>query len=210
VVAIVDALASVSVAGNHDLIALGRRGTDRFSPLARTTLEWTRGVIDKDSVLERLPLRAMKDDLVVSHGSSDDPSGTSGSPSRRSPSSSVSRRSSPTLGGLVVGHTHLPLTVGARRGVLLQRSSGVAALERDEHILLCPGSVGQSRDRLPRARYMLLDLDRGEAAFRAIRYDRRAVRRALRRAGLPDDAYHTRPSASRPLAVAVVKRVLRR
>ena len=48
------------VAGNHDLIALGRLGDDRCIPLARDSLRWTRSVLDDDARarLEALPLSA--------------------------------------------------------------------------------------------------------------------------------------------------------
>ena len=38
-------LGAVCVAGNHDLIALGRLSDDRCIPLARNSLRWTREVL---------------------------------------------------------------------------------------------------------------------------------------------------------------------
>lgn len=210
-VARVGALGAVTVAGNHDLIALGELTTERCSPMARATLEWTRATLDADAraALEALPRRAAATGVVLSHGSIDDPqayvrgAGAAGDQLGRLAEVDADARV------LLLGHTHLQFAYGERRGVLLDQETGVVALDAGERILLNPGSVGQSRDRWPRARFMLLDLERGEADFRSVRYDTGSVRRALRAAGLPEDAYHARPSASAPLAKAVVQRVPR-
>ena len=59
-----------------------------------------------------------------------------------------------------------------------------------------PGSVGQSRqhERPPRARAAVLDLERRRVTALAVRYDVRAVRADLRRAGLEPAMVHSPPS----------------
>ena len=210
-VARVEALGAVTVAGNHDLIATGVLTTDRCSPLARATLEWTRGALGDDAraALSALPRQAAAPGIVIAHGSIDDPQAyVRGAEAARGQLNRLGDVDADAR-VLLLGHTHLQFAYGERRGVLLDQQTGVVKLDPGERTLLNPGSVGQSRDRWPRARFMLLDLERGEADFRSIRYDTGAVRRALRAAGLPDDAYHARPSASAPLAKAVVQRVPR-
>lgn len=210
-VARVQELGPVMVAGNHDLIAIGVLTTDRCSPLARATLEWTRAALDGNArtALTALPRRATAPGIVIAHGSIDDPqTSVRGAEAARGQLDRLGEVD-PGARVLLLGHTHLQFAYGERRGVVLDQETGVVKLEPGERMLLNPGSVGQSRDRWPRARFMLLDLERGEADFRSLRYDTGAVRRALRGAGLPDDAYHARPSASAPLAKAVVQRVPR-
>lgn len=69
---------------------------------------------------------------------------------------------------LVMGHTHLQ------------------HCERfEEGIVLNPGSVGQPRDRDPRAAYALLDLDDPSVETRRVEYDVERVQDAIREAGLP-------------------------
>jgi hypothetical protein len=70
-------LDAACVAGNHDLIALGRLSDERCIPLARASLRWTHAVLDEGSraFLESLPLRATTSDAAVAHGS---PRGSSG------------------------------------------------------------------------------------------------------------------------------------
>lgn len=205
----VASLGALSVVGNHDLIALGELTTARCTPLARATLEWTREVLGADSraALAAQSRTATTGVVRVAHGSIGDPQEYVRGPEAACEQLERMRNDDPAARVLLLGHTHLQFAYGERRGVLLDQDAGVVALDPDERVLLNPGSVGQSRDRWPRARFMLLDLERGEADFRSIRYDTSAVRRALRAAGLPEDAHHARPSASAPLAKAVVRRI---
>jgi putative phosphoesterase len=71
---------------------------------------------------------------------------------------------------LVVGHTHRPLHVAIGEGWLLN-----------------PGSVGQPRDRDPRASYALVDLATGQVEPRRVSYDVAAVQQRLAAQGWDPD-----------------------
>jgi diadenosine tetraphosphatase ApaH/serine/threonine PP2A family protein phosphatase len=77
---------------------------------------------------------------------------------------------------LILGHTHEPLRC-----------------EAGGRWLFNPGSVGQSRERRPVARAVVLDAESLEADFLALDYDVQATRRDLRAAGLPPSACHLAP-----------------
>jgi len=55
----------------------------------------------------------------------------------------------------------------------------------DEGVVLNPGSVGQPRDRDPRAAYAVVDLDDLTVSEHRVEYDIEAVQDAVREAGLP-------------------------
>jgi predicted phosphodiesterase len=206
-VARVTALPGLCVAGNHDLIALGRLSADRCVPLARNSLAWTARRLSGDAraALAELPRLGAAPGLVVAHGALDDPqryirtaadvAGQLGALGERFPAADV----------LVLGHTHEALAVGERRGELLRGAEGTVHLAESERHLLNPGSVGQSRDRRALARVLVLDLDRREATFRTVPYDVAGCRAALRRAGLPSWSCHVSPS----FAARVHRRVRR-
>jgi diadenosine tetraphosphatase ApaH/serine/threonine PP2A family protein phosphatase len=59
-------------------------------------------------------------------------------------------------------------------------------LNRDGTYLINPGSVGQPRDRDPRAAYALYDTDSWELTQRRVRYDFEFTKRKIEAAGLPD------------------------
>ena len=69
------ALPGRCVAGNHDLIALGRLSDERCIPLAQASLRWTRGVLEDDvrALLAGLPLGVTVDGIALRHGSIADP-----------------------------------------------------------------------------------------------------------------------------------------
>jgi predicted phosphodiesterase len=195
------------VAGNHDLMALGRLGDVRCIPLARKTLRWTARVLDDDvrARLAALPATARLDGLVLCHGWLDDPEvyvvGEEAATTR--------------LRGLdrdqivICGHTHRPAAVGARAGALLRGGAGTVRLPEGEPVLLNPGAVGQSRSADPSARVMVLDTAARTAAFHTVPYDVAACRAALRERGLPPGACHLPPSRWRDATSAVRRRVRR-
>jgi predicted phosphodiesterase len=195
------ALSGACVAGNHDLIALGRLSDDRCIPLARDSLRWTRGVLDEPVrvLLAGLPLTERRDDVLLCHGWLDDPQRYVAGARE-----AVARlRESPAAGIVIAGHTHRPTAVGARSGPLLRGAAGTVRLPPDEPVLLNPGAVGQSRSADPSARVMVLDMGARTAAFHALPYDVDACTRALRERGLPATSYHLPPSRLRRVQTAV-------
>jgi putative phosphoesterase len=180
-------LGATTVAGNHDLIALGRLSDERCIPLARETLSWTRGALGAGARawLERLPLRVDRDGLTLAHGSPDDPE------------EYVAHRAdalrvlgSTTARTVVLGHTHRTLRVA-----------------QGSRLLLNPGAVGQSRERRAVARAAVLDAATNTVEELVVNYDVERTRAELRRLGLPDGGPHLRPSRARSIARALRARV---
>jgi predicted phosphodiesterase len=191
-VARIAALDPIAVAGNHDLMALGRLPSDGLGPLPLRTLEWTRTVLDAAAreYLSALPLTASTGDgVVVAHGSLDDPTEYVHDCEAGAAQLRLLRERDAGAAVLLLGHTHRPLACGA--GAV--RAEGDVELSGEGPWLLNPGSVGQSRERRPLARALVLDLGRGVATFLALEYDGDATRRELREAGLPPHACHLAP-----------------
>ena len=206
-VALVASLRGVTcVAGNHDLIALGRLGDDRCIRLARETLAWTAGVLDDHArtYLAGLPLDARAfGGVAVTHGAPGDPQEYV----------RTAERARELLDGgvLVAGHTHEPWVFGARSGDAVRGDERGMLFGRGEAWLLNPGSVGQSRSRDPRARFAVLDVERDAISLHALEYDAEATRRALRERGLPENACHLPPrSPVRRALGRAARTVLRR
>ena len=197
-VARVSELGALCAAGNHDLMAIGTLPYEQATPLARDTMRFTREVLSAAArdYLAALPRIALgPGGIVVAHGSLDDPREYVGSPRRAAIELERLERRAPDARILVLGHVHRALAYGQRRG--WGGGRGEVPLPGPERHLLNPGSVGQSRERRARARFMVLDLDRGVARFEAVAYDIERVRRALRERGLPERACHPRPSLPR-------------
>jgi predicted phosphodiesterase len=189
-------LDAVTVAGNHDLIAVGRRSPDGAGALARRSLEWTRERLEPASrrFLEGLPVAALPEPgIVMTHGALGDPGTYVRGPREALAQLARLRSEHPGARLLLVGHTHHPMAVGESTGTLARHGRRVA-LPAGDRILLNPGSVGQSRGIRPHGSVLVLDTGTREAHFHTVRYDVAACRRALEAHGLPARSHHRRPS----------------
>lgn len=161
---------AVSVAGNHDLIAVGRLDDTTCSRLARASLQWTRDHLREDVARQLAALPLLHEDgvLLMAHGSPEDPTEYVTQAERADELLAQVAVGSPAVQLLVLGHTHHPWLHAGRTRRMLN-----------------PGSVGQSRDRSPDARFAVVDLESRLATLHRVPYDVHACREALRRQGLP-------------------------
>ena len=153
-----------TVKGNHDR-AVASGSAFRFNAMARAGVDYAREVLGDDDLawLDGLPTeRTVADGRVrIVHGHPDDPDHYT----------YPDEFSGSMLGdedALIMGHTHVQAQETFPEGVVLN-----------------PGSVGQPRDRDPRAAYAILDLDDLSVEERRVEYDIEAVQRAVEDAGLP-------------------------
>jgi predicted phosphodiesterase len=182
------------VAGNHDLMAVGRLAADRLGPLPRRTLEWTWEVLEREArrYLEALPtIAATTDGATVAHGSLSDPAEYVHDCAAAREQLSLLERHDPAARLLIIGHTHHPLACAARAEVEARGDAELSPAAGPW--LLNAGSVGQSRERRAVARTLVIDTDAALASFLELQYDADAVKRQLRAAGLPEHACHLKP-----------------
>lgn len=199
----------VCIAGNHDLIATGRLNGSGSGRLAWDSLAWTAAHLSENvrNHLNRLPLRARAEcGVVLVHGSLRDVEEYVRTPACARRQLQRLEVEEPTARILLLGHTHVPMAHGSRRGDLLGRMEHSVQFEPDERYVLNPGSVGQSRERAALARFMVLDTNAGLATFHAVDYDHRGCRRALRLAGRPARSCHRGTAGLRPALGRMVRR----
>ncbi|NPA58789.1 MAG: metallophosphoesterase family protein [Aquificae bacterium] len=85
------------------------------------------------------------------------------------------------------GHTHLQiLFVRDRDGSVSAQTGGSYNYEDGQQFLISVGSVGQPRDRDPRAGYLIVDTEKREITFRRVEYDVEKAVRDIISAGLPE------------------------
>lgn len=194
-------LGATTVAGNHEHMVLGRLSTDGCLPLARRTVREARSVITPDRLahLDALPDRASVPGVVLTHAALGDVERYVAD--RAAARDQLARLAveHPDAAVLLVGHTHRPRVEGVpgfpgppgpRRSVRLPAGG---------RVLLNPGAVGQSRrvELSPRARALILDVERREARFLRVPYDVAAARADLASHGLPSQVIHMPPSPAR-------------
>ncbi len=178
--------ASVCLAGNHDLAAIGALSTAEFSPDASAATAWTADALTAEhrSWLAGLRPDARVRGFQLAHGSPLHPVWEYLlTPDQAEASLAVF---DDQVG--LVGHSHVALAFSR---------DGGGPVVRDDHAdgdevrfgarrwLLNPGSVGQPRDGDPRAAWLELDVDAGRAVWRRVPYDVAGAAAAIGDAGLP-------------------------
>ncbi len=176
------------VRGNHDKVVAGIDSGENFNPTALTAAQWTTGRMTPANLryvrnLPQGPLQ-VEERLAICHGSPLDED--------TYVFSDVDAYEIFTgfpVPVVFFGHTHIPSFFsleGRRLGVMaLHGSGGRIVLHPEGRYLLNPGSIGQPRDRDPRASYMTYDSARRVVRWYRVPYpvDRAQVR--IRKAGLP-------------------------
>ena len=185
--ALVAARTQRCLAGNHDLLALGKEVMhDDFNPDAAVSGLWTRTVMDASSrqFLGGLEPQDRADGVELFHASARDPvweyvlSGEAAA-------ATFELTATPLV---LVGHSHVRLAISLADGQLTggHAPAGTEQDLRGRRWLCNPGSVGQPRDGDPRAAWLLLDLDAGLASFRRTAYAIDATQAEIGDAGLPE------------------------
>jgi predicted phosphodiesterase len=174
--------------GNHDVALIGRIPFDAFNGDARRTLEYHERVLSEDNMdfLNSLPSHLkVRQDASIVHGS---------------PRDSVWEYILNTLSARLnfdhfttpwcfVGHSHLQCMFH-----LDQRSDRVSLkqirvgerIQLEPRLILNPGSVGQPRDRDPRAAYAIYDSEAKTWEPRRAVYNILEVQQRIRDSGLPE------------------------
>lgn len=173
--------------GNHDAAILRRMELEAFNGDARTSLNWTETVLTPDNVnfLRSLsPLDEVDGLVTLAHGSPRDPTweyvlntlaARLNFPHFRTPY-------------CFVGHSHIQSLFEMDEQedrVTIAPNRIAQAMPLAHRAIANPGSVGQPRDRDPRAAYALFDTQNRTWEPRRVEYDVTIVQKRIRDAGLP-------------------------
>ena len=157
-----------AIRGNHDRAVL-RGDTSWFNELAAEAIRWTRitmapgNVGYLDSLEDRVRFASPDGTVAVYHGS---PRNDDEYVMPWAADEALVRMADARF--VILGHTHVPMAFSSRYGILVN-----------------PGSVGQPRDRDPRAAWALLETASGGVETRRVPYDVGEVVAGIHKAGLP-------------------------
>jgi diadenosine tetraphosphatase ApaH/serine/threonine PP2A family protein phosphatase len=177
--------AEAIVGGNHEHAVTGRMALEWFNGYARAAAEWTRERLDDDhrAYLADLPLVREVAGATLVHASPAQPEEWDYLVSAEDGYSAFGHFATRWC---FVGHSHLPgaWSLGSSGP---DHEPGAVRLqaERGRRYIVNVGSVGQPRDRDPRAAYALWDAEAGRVEVRRVVYDHAAARRKIMEAGLP-------------------------
>jgi predicted phosphodiesterase len=177
----------VCLMGNHDAAVLDIIDSNAFNPEARTVVSWTKSVLSSENLayLATRTARMVVDHITLAHGSP------------RYPIweylldvyTARANFDHFTTDLCLVGHTHMPVIYQQRIGTNhagLRIPDPNTRTELAPRMIINPGSVGQPRDRDPRASYAILDLDNLTWTYRRVAYDVTAVQERMLKVSLPE------------------------
>jgi diadenosine tetraphosphatase ApaH/serine/threonine PP2A family protein phosphatase len=177
-----------AIRGNHDKVVAGIDGGENFNHAALEAARWTTSRLTPGNLryvreLPRGPVE-IEEGIVICHGSPLDEDAYVLSDFDAF-EIFTGHRAWLTL----FGHTHVTsrftLAQGGVQVAALRGASGRLQLDPGERHLINPGSIGQPRDRDPRASYMVLDSDRRLVRWYRVPYPIGRAQQRIRAAGLP-------------------------
>lgn len=185
---LVDLGAAPSLVGNHDLACIGELDLSEFNPVAQIAARWTalQLGIEHRAYLKALPAKTVVDGFALAHGSPRAPVWEYVT-SDEIATDNFRYFDTPVC---FVGHTHIALYAALRDDSTMARLTGFGEGQvldlGDGRFLVNPGSVGQPRDRDPRAAYAVLDTGRGTVTGYRVEYDIARTQRQMALAELPE------------------------
>jgi len=172
------------VKGNHDEYCSIDGDLEGFNPHAAEAINWTRQHLTPD---DRKWLRDLKYLRLVSnfslvHATLDTPQRWGYVFDKLAAAASFTYQNT---GVCFFGHTHVP-TAFIRDSVVRGGTYSKFKIEAGRKYFINVGSVGQSRDGVAKATYVIFDMDEGAIELRRLDYDIPATQAKIRAAGLPE------------------------
>ncbi|HEV2108011.1 MAG TPA: metallophosphoesterase, partial [Thermomicrobiales bacterium] len=179
--------ANPALVGNHDLACIGGLSVDEFNDVAKRAARWTAGELgdEQRSYLRSLPSMTVRGEFTLAHASPREPIWEYVNSAQTATASFRYFESR----GCLVGHTHRAIVAtlvpgeGEARISLLR--DGDVIRWGGARFLINPGSVGQPRDRDPRAAYGIVDTDERTFTEHRVAYDIEETQQQMAEAGLP-------------------------
>ncbi len=174
-----------AIAGNHDHAALGITDISVFNERAADAIMWTFEVMNEATTayLEKQPFtrEIENQDVFLAHGSPYNPEDWLYVLSMEDVKRSLEVQDSRIC---LVGHSHRPFIAEQMADGEMMIHPAWCTLAEGSRYIMNVGSVGQPRDRDPRACYIIIDDDMAELV--RVEYDVPATQQKILDAGLPE------------------------
>ncbi|MFP4522777.1 MAG: metallophosphoesterase family protein [Fibrobacterota bacterium] len=183
--AIVKDKCDVILSGNHDYAALGLLDTAGFNIHAKKAMDWTYSNLSKETtgILKSALLFFENSDFTAVHATPDFPEKWHYLSSLKGARDIFEYFSQKIC---FVGHTHIPVLISLSSGGEMDIiHSNVNKLDSKSRYIINTGSIGQPRDKDPRASYCIYDSDAGTVEIRRVEYDVMGAQKKMEDLGMP-------------------------
>lgn len=177
-----------TVRGNHDHYCCFDESLDDFHPLAANVIDWTRRQLSAEHVkyLRELKLTRTISGFTIVHSTLDMPEKWGYVFDALEADANFNYQSTSLC---FHGHTHIPV-VYAKEGRVSRETFTKLRITLGKKYFINVGSVGQPRDRDPRAAYAVYDMKMKEIELRRVTYRIDEAKAKIIRAGLPERLAH--------------------
>lgn len=172
------------VKGNHDEYCSGENDLEGFNPHATAAIHWTRDQLTEEDRgwLRDLRYFRLVANFSIVHATLDGPERWGYVFNKLEASASFTYQNTRVC---FFGHTHVPVAF-VRDSAVRGGTYSKFRVEPGKKYFVNVGSVGQSRDGVPKATYVIFDMDLGTIELRRLDYDMETTMRKIREAGLPE------------------------
>lgn len=176
------------IRGNHDKAVSGLDSVQTFNPIAASAIFWTKRNITAKNLEYLIRLKQSPEivdgTITICHGAPfDEDYYIFG---EFDAAEAFSYIQTPVC---FFGHTHFPFVYSFREGnvegTFLEGNANEIRLEKGVTYLINPGSVGQPRDRNPRAAFAVYDSEARVVRFHRVEYDIDEAKKKIIGEGLP-------------------------
>jgi len=172
------------VKGNHDEYCSVDINLDGFNPQAAEAVQWTRQQLtDEDRQwLRDLKYLRLVGNFTIVHSTLDGPQRWGYVFDKLAAAASFTYQNTSLC---FFGHTHVPVAF-IRDSVVRGGTYSKFKIEPGRKYFINVGSVGQSRDGVAKATYVIYDMTEGTVDLRRLDYDIPKTQAKIRAAGLPE------------------------
>jgi predicted phosphodiesterase len=172
------------IKGNHDEYCSTDEELEGFNPNAAEAVSWTRQQLnDEDKKwLRDLKYVRLVTNFTIVHATLDQPQRWAYVFDKLMAAASFTYQNTAVC---FFGHTHVPLAF-VRDSQVRGGTYSKFKVEPGRKYFVNVGAVGQPRDGIPKAGYVVYDMDEGSIELRRLDYDIAAVQAKIRKAGLPE------------------------
>jgi predicted phosphodiesterase len=172
------------VKGNHDEYCSIENDLEGFNPHAAEAINWTRDQLTPEDRQWLRDLKYMR--LVTSftlvHATLDQPQRWGYVFDKLAAAASFTYQNTSIC---FFGHTHVPLAFVRDAGQVKGGTYSKFKIEPGKKYFINVGSVGQSRDGVPKATYVVYDMQEQSIELRRLDYDMATTQKKILDAGLP-------------------------
>jgi len=174
----------ILLAGNHDMAAAGSIDIEYFNEYAKAAILWTRGVLTEKyrKAIETFPVskKIEQEDLLLVHSTPKEPEAWHYLLTLWDAEINFHYFDERMC---VLGHSHVPFIIERLPSGEMITYKEETVLGKSERYIINCGSVGQPRDRNPKACYAVIGDDKAE--FLRVEYNIKKTQKKMRDYGLP-------------------------